>query len=107
MIHQGRLVIFEVPDQHGSRPKRRPVIITSSDEEIATLDVITGVACSHSAVSFIPPRLLGADPLRCTGELRHEASAGDAGDLYVDHTVATRWLSARRYSRSGAQEKAS
>lgn len=56
---------------------------------------------------FHSARLLGADPLRCTGELRHEASAGDAGDLYVDHTVATRWLSARRYSRSGAQEKAS
>lgn len=51
---QGRLVWVEVTGLDG-RAKRRPVIITTPDTDLASAVELAGIACSHSAV-FRNPR---------------------------------------------------
>lgn len=51
---QGRLVWVEVTGLDGQM-KRRPVVITTPDVDIASATELTGIACSHSA-AFRTPR---------------------------------------------------
>lgn len=50
---QGRLVWIDVTGLDG-RPKRRPVVITTPDTDIASATELAGIACSHSAVLRSP-----------------------------------------------------
>jgi len=51
---QGRLIWAFVLDPRGRNPKKRPVVILTSNQEIATVDVFVTVVASCSAASRVP-----------------------------------------------------
>ena len=50
---QGRIIWIDVPDARGNI-KRRPVVIITSDDDIAVAEELVGVVCSHTSVHIEP-----------------------------------------------------
>lgn len=48
-LRQGSIVWTSVADQYGNPPKRRPVLIVSSDDDISELAQVVGIVCSHTS----------------------------------------------------------
>jgi len=48
-LRQGQIVWAMIPDRHGNRAKRRPVIVLTPNEDIATHDEIACVVASHTS----------------------------------------------------------
>lgn len=68
VLCQGRLVWTVVVDPRGNNPKKRPVLILTSSEEIKTETVLVGIVCSGSAAEKRPrPANYIPLPYQCNG----------------------------------------
>jgi hypothetical protein len=54
MLQQGAIVWATVKDTRGGNPKKRPVIVLTSNHEIRSGDVFVGIVCSNSAALVVP-----------------------------------------------------
>jgi len=80
-LFQGRILWREVPNLVNDGEKRRPLIIISSNRDIAAQPVVLCVACSHSTAMLEKLRL---SVLRVLPSLLHTSFCAFPGELDID-----------------------